>query len=404
VTLNPCSASGIATAVRKRELQWSEGAEASIAALHTEQARLNAAITILDDVPQQPADERRLRGPLAGVPVLVKDVIDTADVRTTRGSALFRDRVPSRSADCIRRLEAAGAIVVGKANLHEFAWGLTSRNPTWGDVVNPRNPALTPGGSSGGNAAAVAAGLVPLGIATDTGGSVRIPAACCEIVGFKPSNGRIPMTGVFPLAPTLDCVGLMAASFTDCALAFSVLSGNEVPAPMSALKVAATDEELVGLLGAVGVNAFQTDRPRPPHETSVILPAEAWRLHRELLAKHAEQYDPNVVTKLRGGAKWSDAQYSASLAAVNAWRRSTAEQADYDVLVDRTLDIPVPAADVDEISVRDAFGRAARWVNILGWASLAIGQVQVVGPDDSAVLAVAAMIEPAVAGQRADGN
>ena len=131
-------------------------------------------------------------GLLAGVPLLVKDIFDTAGVRTTYGSGIFRDHVPLRSATSVRRLLDAGAIMLGKANLHEFAWGVTSRNRAYGAVVNSARPDRIPGGSSGGNASALAAGLCALGLGTDTGASIRLPAAACGVAGFKPAFGSVP--------------------------------------------------------------------------------------------------------------------------------------------------------------------------------------------------------------------
>src|SRR2546423_2477203 len=172
---------------------------------------------------------RAKAGPLHSKRLLVKDLIDTAGIRTTYGSRIYADHVPARTAPAVRRLVDAGAVVVGKANLHEFAWGVTSQNPWYGTVENPAHPGRTTGGSSGGNAAALAAGLCELRIATDTGCSIRLPAACCDVVGLKPSWGRIPTDGVFPLVPTFDTVGPMATTLPDVALAWSALTGAPVP-------------------------------------------------------------------------------------------------------------------------------------------------------------------------------
>src|SRR6266536_6239399 len=160
----------------------------------------NAIITEVEPVEPLP-------GPLHGKRLLVKDLIDTAGIRTTYGSRIYADRVPERTASAVQRLVDAGAVLVGKANLHEFAWGVTSQNPWYGTVRNPGRPGRTTGGSSGGNAAALAAGLCDLGLGTDTGCSIRLPAACCEVVGLKPSWGRISTEGVFPLCPSFDTVG-----------------------------------------------------------------------------------------------------------------------------------------------------------------------------------------------------
>ena len=147
------------------------------------------------------AGARRCRGRCTGKRLLVKDLIDTAGIRTTYGSKIYADHVPARTATAVERLVAAGAVVVGKANLHEFAWGVTSQNPWYGTVQNPRHPGRTTGGSSGGNAAALAAGLCDIGLGTDTGCSIRLPASCCGVVGLKPSWGRIPPTACSRSAP-----------------------------------------------------------------------------------------------------------------------------------------------------------------------------------------------------------
>ena len=154
--------------------------------------------------------------PAAGKRLAVKDLFDTAGIRTTYGSAVFADHVPATSAGAVVRLEAAGWVNAGKANLHEFAYGVTSQNLHYGVVPNPAYPGRTAGGSSGGSAAALALGLVEGALGTDTGGSIRIPAACCGIAGFKPSFGTVPIDGVFPLAASFDHAGPMARDVAGC--------------------------------------------------------------------------------------------------------------------------------------------------------------------------------------------
>jgi aspartyl-tRNA(Asn)/glutamyl-tRNA(Gln) amidotransferase subunit A len=170
-------------------------------------------------------------GPLLGVPVAVKDLIDTAGLPTTYGSTMFMSNVPSHDAACVARLRAAGAVLVGKLNLFEMAWGITSSNDLHGDCLNPWDPSRSAGGSSGGSAAALALLAVPLTLGTDTGGSIRIPAAFCGVMGFKPSFGRVSTDGVFPLAPSMDHVGPMARRPEDLALAMHALTGREFGAP-----------------------------------------------------------------------------------------------------------------------------------------------------------------------------
>lgn len=157
--------------------------------------------------------ERRLEG----IPVAVKDLIDTYDLATVYGSEAYLGHVPSKDAEVVRMLRDQGAVVIGKTTTHEFAWGVTTSSARFGDTLNPLDPARIPGGSSGGAAVAIACGVVPAGLGTDTGGSVRIPASLCGVVGFKPTFGRLPTDGIFPLAPSLDHAGILGASVSDVA-------------------------------------------------------------------------------------------------------------------------------------------------------------------------------------------
>ena len=186
----------------------------------------NAIIT-----PVAPPRELPAAGALAGRRLLVKDLIDTAGIRTTYGSKLYATHVPTRDATVVERALRAGAVITGKANLPEFAWSVLAQNPWYGTVHNPAHPGKTTGGSSAGNAAALAAGLADLGIGSDTGCSIRLPSAACGTVGLKSRWGVIPTDGVFPLVPMLDTVGPMARTVADVALLWSVLADRPVPEP-----------------------------------------------------------------------------------------------------------------------------------------------------------------------------
>jgi aspartyl-tRNA(Asn)/glutamyl-tRNA(Gln) amidotransferase subunit A len=186
-------------------------------------------------------------GPLAGVPVGWKDLIDTAGSRTTYGSAIWRDHVPAIDADVVASVSVAGGVTIGKLATHELAWGTTTDNPFFGTCHNPHDTSRVPGGSSGGSAAALAAGIVALAPGTDTGGSIRCPASCCGVVGLKPTYGRVSLAGIHPLCQSLDHCGPMARSVRDCALALEVLAG---PSPRDPRTPAVPVERYRDALGA----------------------------------------------------------------------------------------------------------------------------------------------------------
>jgi aspartyl-tRNA(Asn)/glutamyl-tRNA(Gln) amidotransferase subunit A len=183
--------------------------------------------------------------PLAGVPFAVKDLFDTAGLRTTYGSPMFADHVPSTDAAAVRQVRAAGGILVGKTQTHEFAWGITSVNELMGTSRNPWDPERISGGSSGGSAVALAAGHVPIAIGSDTGGSIRVPSAFCGTVGHKPTYGRVSTEGVWPLAPSLDHPGPMARTPADAALLLSVM--DDPAHGLAPRAVAASEDGLAGL-------------------------------------------------------------------------------------------------------------------------------------------------------------
>jgi aspartyl-tRNA(Asn)/glutamyl-tRNA(Gln) amidotransferase subunit A len=215
---------------RKRKISPVEITELMLARIERLNPKLNAYITVTTEVALAQAKKAeselfaprgrknyRDRGPLHGIPISLKDNIYTEGIRTTAGSKILRDFVPEHDAQVVVRLKKAGAILLGKTNMHEFAYGVTSNNPHYGPVHNPWDLARIPGGSSGGSAAAVAAGLCFGSIGTDTGGSIRIPAALCGVVGVKPTFGRASVMDVIPLSPHLDCVGPLARTSADAA-------------------------------------------------------------------------------------------------------------------------------------------------------------------------------------------
>lgn len=195
--------------------------------------QLNSYITFLPERALAQASERdreraggRIRGPLHGIPMSLKDVFDTADIPTSAGARFLAEHRPSKNAVITQRLEDAGAVLMGKANLNKFAGGESGENPDFGNMRNPWNLDYSPSGSSGGSAAQVAAGLVPLSFGSDNGGSVRNPASVCSVVGLKPTQGRISTEGMFPRAYTIDHAGILTRTVRDCAIALSVVAGH----------------------------------------------------------------------------------------------------------------------------------------------------------------------------------
>ncbi|HEY3938216.1 MAG TPA: amidase [Bryobacteraceae bacterium] len=220
--------------LRSRQISCAELIEQTLADIRKRDT-FHSLITVTGEAALADARERdrelaagQDRGPFHGIPIAYKDLFYTKGVRTTGGSLLFKDFIPSRDAEVVKRLHTAGAISIGKSNLHEIAFGITSKNPHYGFVLNPRDPKRIPGGSSGGSAALIAANFLPMALGSDTGGSIRIPASYCGITGLKPTYGRVSRDGVLPLAYSLDHVGPLGTSIEDCALAMNAMAGPGV--------------------------------------------------------------------------------------------------------------------------------------------------------------------------------
>ncbi|OLB77700.1 MAG: hypothetical protein AUI14_15345 [Actinobacteria bacterium 13_2_20CM_2_71_6] len=350
-------------------------AQRSLAAVEVAQPAYNAFVTVDSDGALAAAARARDelargvdRGPLHGIPLAVKDVIDTAGLTTTMGSRHFATNVPARDAEAVARLRAAGAIVVGKTTTHQFAYGPTGDRAANGPGRNPYDPALMAGGSSAGSAAAVALGLVPLALGTDTGGSVRIPAALCGVVGLRPSPDRIPTSGVFPLSWSLDTVGPIAGNATDVCVAWSVLTGTASGPVPSVLRVGVVTgtwfsrvDDRVGAAvdGFVERLAEQgaSIRPVPVADAEELLhlyrtvqSAEAVSVHLERVAEAPELFDPEVLDRLRTAAEVPAWDYARSLRRLVALRHAAVHRlAGVDVLVLPTVPVLAPP-----VGVRDA--------------------------------------------------
>ena len=341
-------------------------------------------------------------GALVGRTLAVKDLIDVAGVRTTYGSRVFADHVPASHATVVERALAAGATVVGKTNLPEFAWGVLGDNAFLGLCRNPTRPGRTTGGSSSGSAAALAAGLCDLALGTDTGCSIRLPAAACDVVGLKSEWGRIPLDGIYPLCPTLDTVGPMARTVSDVALFWSVLTGDPVPRPaldgltVGVLRVAPgigdgrttersdAAETWVAELERLGARVVETSVPDATANTWPFFQYEARESHRATFPSRAADYGVGMQAKLEAAHRATDEAIDAGRRAVEEWRRY---QLEVDLLVTPCVAIDLPPEDADELEVRLPLSSFLRWVNLIGWAGLAIGNMQFVAPRDETVLA-----------------
>jgi aspartyl-tRNA(Asn)/glutamyl-tRNA(Gln) amidotransferase subunit A len=360
----------------------------------------------------------KLAGGPEGRRLAVKDLFDTEGIRTTYGSVVFADHVPERTASAVAALEGVGWGNAGKANLHEFAYGITSQNPHYGDVPNPRFPGCVAGGSSGGCAAALVAGEADLGLGTDSGGSIRIPAACCEVVGFKPSFGLVAMDGCFPLAPSFDHAGPMAEDVPGCADAMEVLAG------VTPRSVAALDDLEVGVAWLehaepavrIRVEAAVGQFPRRraidlplPEGLHPAFQAEIADVHRALFTRRRDIYGTNVRTKIARALCVCEGEADAARDVRERYRERYAAALDgVDLIASPTLPIPPPPADVDELEVREAMTRFTFPLNAVGAPALALPcgrtdaglpvSVQLFGRpgDDDLVLAAGALLERAL--------
>jgi aspartyl-tRNA(Asn)/glutamyl-tRNA(Gln) amidotransferase subunit A len=317
------------------------------------------------------------------VRVAVKDLLDTAGLTTTYGSALFADHVPALSAEAVQLLEAAGYAVAGKTNLHEFAYGISSQNPHYGTVPNPAAPGRLAGGSSGGSAAAIAAGDVELALGSDSAGSIRIPAAWCGVVGFKPTHGLVSVEGCFPLAPSFDVVGPMASSVEGCEELLRALVPGYEPAALESLEqlevgVAWLDraEPLVGEVVAEAAALFPRRRemelPLAPEKRADFM-LEAADVHRALFPGNEELYGDNVRGKIERCLRVTDREAAAAERERAQHLERMAEALDgIDLLVTPTVPFVAPPADTDELELRGAGTSLTYPFSALGWPALAL--------------------------------
>jgi aspartyl-tRNA(Asn)/glutamyl-tRNA(Gln) amidotransferase subunit A len=366
--------------VRQRSLSPVELTTECLKRIERLNPELNAFITVTGDQAMAQARQAeteihggKWRGPLHGIPVAFKDNMDTAGIRTTAGSGVFADRIPTEDAEMVRRLKAAGCVILGKLNMHEFAFGGTSIASHFGAVHNPWKTDHIPGGSSGGSAVAVAAGLCYGALGTDTLGSIRIPAAHCGVVGLKPTYGRVSIRGIIPLSPSIDHAGPLARSVADAALLLQPIAGYEpedttsVDFPVPDYSKALDGRRLSVRLGVPralfyenldpdieqAVNQALTVLNRFARGTQdVELPevkalpvgptrAEIYAYHAEYMAKTPQLYQSETLERLRPTAEITTATYIHGVRSIERLRRAVkATFRSVDLLVTPTMFIP----------------------------------------------------------------
>lgn len=400
----------LAEALRTGQLTAEAVTERCLTIISTRNPALNAFIEVFADGARAQARDAdaeiaagRSRGPLHGVPVSLKDLIDVAGTRTTAGSRVRRDHVASKDAPLVRRLRNAGAVVIGKNNLHEFALGTTNEDSAFGPARHPLDPTRSPGGSSGGSAAAVAAGMAYASIGTDTGGSVRIPAAVCGLVGLKPSFGDIPADGVVPLSTTLDSVGPLCRSVEDAQILYDLLCGDGPAArpPTRSPRdlrlrlltgylterldpeVEAVFEAACGRLRDAGVALESTAIGHARHIAAIylhIVLAEAAAYHGVTLDRCPDDYTASVRRRLEAGRYILAEDYVRALRGRDVLRAEVDAALDgCDGLLLPTLPITAPSIGLEmvrvggaEEPVRNVMLRLTQLFNITGHPAMTV--------------------------------
>ncbi|HVQ28798.1 MAG TPA: amidase, partial [Vicinamibacteria bacterium] len=371
--------------LRARKASALELTQACLKRIEELNPRLNAFITVTAEsalAEARAADAEgakgRWKGPLHGIPMALKDLVDVAGVRTTAGSAVFKDRVPSQDAEVVRRLRAAGAVLLGKLNMHEFAYGGSSVVGFFGPVQNPWGQGHSAGGSSSGSAAAVAAQLCFGALGSDTGGSIRQPAAYCGIVGLKPTFGRVSTRGAIPLAWSLDHLGPMTRTVRDAALMLEAMAGYDaedtastetsvgdyaggLALATSSLRIGVPrvhfyeglHPEVQGAMDAAlsvlaPLTASRRDVEIHVDNDISVLRTEAFVYHQEMIAKAPELYQPETLKRLRAGAEIGTVAYVNARRALDMLRRTAPRIFEsVDLLITPTT--PVPPFTIEEL-------------------------------------------------------
>jgi aspartyl-tRNA(Asn)/glutamyl-tRNA(Gln) amidotransferase subunit A len=430
--MNELSIAEASDLLRRKEISPVDLTNACLARIEQLNPAINAFITVMHESALAEATEAekdiregRWRGPLHGIPIGLKDLIDTAGVKTTCASALFATRVPAHDAEVVRRLKSAGAVLIGKQNMQEFAWGGTSASSYFGPVHNPWDLDRIAGGSSGGSAVAVATGMCFGAIGTDTGGSVRQPAAFCGIVGLKPTFGLVDIRGVFPLSPSLDHVGPLGRNVTDTELMLQVI-GDHVPetevtskprvgvARRPFLEGVDAEVELAFDEALKEIGNFSTEivEVKLPETPAAVQAPEVYALHAKYFAESPEMYGTWMQERLEQAATVDTATYIEARQQLRQLRltvNSIFEKVDFIV----TPTSPVPPITIDEAlkmspnPAGELWLRNTRPFNAYGWPAISVPcgftrsglpiGLQIAGPNsaDASLLAFAREFEQA---------
>ena len=388
----------LAALIARGETTATSATEAALRRIERLQPSLNAFITVTADRALARAGEldglqarRRSAGPLHGVPVSVKDNLPLAGVRTTAGSPLLADWIPTTTALAVERLEEAGAIVVGKTNLWEFAYGAPSE--LFGPAVNPWSPGHSAGASSSGSAVAVAAGLGAVSLGTDSGGSIRIPASFCGVVGLKPTYGLVPTVGVIPVSPTLDHVGVLARSVGDVAAVVAATAGvrRELRRSLAGARIGLLERAVVEslspevadlldaaveLMRASGAAVDELPIPSLDEGFSVkwtISGFEAARYHDQRFGHPSDAYAPGVRRLLERGRAIPTADYERALRRRAELRRELEDAlAGVDVLALPATPTPAVALDAQDEDALSATTHFTSLFNVVGSPALVV--------------------------------
>jgi len=417
--LNSLTISTALEALRQSKISSQDLTSAGLRQIERLNPALKAFITVIERHPEvdsnevkenhfpPPSSARSMA--LSGIPVAVKDLFDTTGIRTTAGSKFFADNIPETDAFVVKKLKEAGALILGKTNTHEIALGVTGNNPHYGTACNPWDPTRIPGGSSSGSAIAVATGMALGALGTDTGGSIRIPASLCGIVGFKPTYGRVSLRGVFPLSWNLDHVGPLAKTVEDAALVLQVISVYD-PIDPASIKMLLGDylghlmDSMRGRKIALGVGEYienadpeVLDAVRaaakvfasfgcPIQEVDVswmreaalanktMTQADGAAVHRERLREHPDWFGEDIRRRLEDGAKTTSTEYSLARRTQAEVRKKCEQFFElYDLLLIPTTPIPAPTiAGHDAVEQAGRLTRFTAPFNLTGLPALSV--------------------------------